>query len=167
MKTEVKWGLITGIGVCLWVLAEYVLGFHGERWQIGQWSGFLSIVIPIVTLTLALRHKRDHELGGALPWGAAIKSGAIISLITGIVTTIFMALYNRVINPGWMEYVLAQQRLQWAADGMSETEIATRVEGYEMLMSETVQIVSGLMMPIVFGIILTVIITFLLRRGHD
>src|SRR5258707_15625252 len=101
MRTEVKYGVITGIAVCSLVVIEYLMGFHTSRLEIGRYSGYFSMIIPFVTLFLAIREKRIETEEESLSVWQGIRTGVLVSFLSAVITAVFMLLYNNLINPGW------------------------------------------------------------------
>lgn len=135
MKPETKYGLLTGVGVCLWTLAEYAHGFHNKRFEIGEYSGSFSCIIPLSLLYLLLRNRRGATADGRLTLGQGVKSGLEASLIAGLVVWFFMLVYNRFINPGWMDLALDWKVAQLRLQGVAETAIREQIRFYRRMSS--------------------------------
>ncbi len=166
MKPEIKYGIIASVGVCLFVLLEYALGFHTTRLEIGEYSGYLSTIIPVVVFYLALKELRDTRYGGSLTIGQGLKAGGMMSLLSAVVITVFFQVYNKLINPGWMETAMEWQRNKLQQAGKGEAEIAAKMEGYQMMMSDTFQIVFQFLSTLILGTLIALILTLVLRRGR-
>lgn len=130
MKPELKYGLICGAGVCLWIALEYLLGFHTTRPELGTYTGLLSNLIPLTALFLLLRSKRAALYDGRLSLGAGIGSGVLASLIAALLVYSFITGYNRLINPAWIDQALELQVAQWRAQQLAETAIQQKITQY-------------------------------------
>src|SRR5712692_6702618 len=128
MKPELKFGLINSAGICLWVLFEYALGFHTTKMNIGQYTGYLANIIPITMLFLAIKERRDKINGGTLTFGQGMKTGIIISLITALITTIFMYIYYTAINPRFIELGIEFEKRRLFESGMGDADVAAKLE---------------------------------------
>ncbi|MFQ5605591.1 MAG: DUF4199 domain-containing protein [bacterium] len=164
MNPEVKFGIITGVGVCLWVLGEYFLGFHTTKLAVGKYSGYFSIIIPVVTIYLTLKQKRDYEYAGTLSIGQGIKAGLILSIISAVITTLFFMVYNRFINPDWMELAMEWEKNNLIAAGATEIEISVAMAQFESMNSLPYQIFTGLLIPPIVGSFIALVQTLILRR---
>lgn len=165
MRPELKYGLIAGAGVCAWIMGEFLLGFHTTRLEIGAYSGYLSCLIPLATLFLLLKGKRDRSPDGRLNYWPALKSGLHAAFITGAIVYGFMMVYGSFINPGWLDHVLEWRVAQLRADGVAETAIREQIRTYRQLNSPAgclISIVGGMT---VMGGIFSAGLTWLLRRG--
>ena len=161
MRTEIKYGLITGIGVCLYVLLEYVLGFHTTYPEIGEYSGYFSSIIPILAIFFAIKEKRDNAFGGVINFGQAFFTGLVVTIISAFIITAFFGVYNNYINPEGMEYLTQWKEQQMRAENISEDEIAATIEQYNAMNNPMIIFAGTFSM----GLIITIIFAFLLRRS--
>ncbi|MFI5337716.1 MAG: DUF4199 family protein [Opitutales bacterium] len=129
MKPELKYGLLGGAGVCLWILAEYCLGFHTTRLAIGEYSGYFSSLVPLVTLWLLLRG-RQRVYGPLFTVLRGLSSGVMASFLTAVTVYCFLVFYNFQINPGWLDHALAWKVAQLRAAHVPEAEINGQVAFY-------------------------------------
>ena len=164
MKIEIKYGVISGGSVCAWVLAEYFLGFHNQQLALGKISGYLATAIPVVVLYRALKEKRDQQADGELETPAGVRSGLAISAIAAMITTPFLYAYKHFINPGWMENALEFERAQMVRAGASPELIERKLAAFNVLNSDGIQIVTGLLGTVVMGLAISLIITSFLNR---
>ena len=164
MKIEIKYGALIGAGVCAWVLAEFVLGFHNEHLAVGKITGYLSTLIPVVVLYRALKERRDQQPDGELGTAAGVKSGLVISAIAAVITTTFLWTYNHTINPGRMEKALEFEQAQMAKSGASAEVIARNVAAFHTLNSGGIQIITGFSSTLVMGLAISLIITAVLKK---
>ncbi len=164
MKLEVKFGLITGIGICIWVLLEYALGFHNENLEMGKYSGYFSSIIPVTALFIAIKTRRDKINDHTLTLREGVGTGFIISLITAVITTIFFYIYNHYINPGWMDMALEYETKSLLASGMSKADIEKRMVEYNEMRSDLAQAAYMFFSTMLMGLIFSLIISLILRK---
>ncbi len=164
MKIEFKYGVISGAGVCAWVLAEYLLGFHNQHLAIGKFTGYLATVIPVVVLYRALKEKRDRQPDGDLATDDGIKAGLVISAIAGVITTAFFWAYKHFINPGWLDRALEFEKAQMANAGATAETIDRKVAAFNALNSDEIQIVTGLIGTMVVGLAISLVLTSILKK---
>lgn len=164
MKPEIKYGLCTGAGLCLWLIAEYLLGFHTTRLEIGEYSGYFSCIVPLVMLFLMLKLKRDAALGGRLDLGQGIWSGVAASFIAGLIACGFMVVYNQFINPGWLDNALDWKVAQMRAQGLAEPDIRRQITFSRQANSPAGLIATTLAGMTLMGAIFSLGLTLILRR---
>ncbi|MBI2497923.1 MAG: DUF4199 domain-containing protein [Opitutae bacterium] len=164
MKPELKYGLITGAGVCLWIMGEFLLGFHTTHLEIGAYSGYFSCVIPLTTLFLLLKGRRDAAPDRRLGLWPGIKSGLHAAFISGVIVYGFMFAYDNFINPGWLDHALDWRVARLRAGGVAETAIREEIKLYRQLNGPVGCLVSIVAGTTAMGGMFSAGITLLLRR---
>lgn len=163
LPVEVKYGLLMGIGIALFVLLQYIFGFHTTRLDQGKHLGFLSVLIPVVTIYFLMRRKRDTSDKYGL--GQAVKSGFVASLVSAVLLTGFYALYNSAINPKWPETAVAYEVKQMQKAGLKQEDIdknAAQVREFFYLPNQLMSIFTG---TTINGTILSVIMGLVVRKN--
>ena len=94
MKLAVRYGAVVGVATGAWMFLEYLLGFH-EPDSIGQWSGFLSLLFPLIAAFFLVRHEPVRS------WSFAFGQGAVFGAIGGLVGGLAIFCYFAVLNPGF------------------------------------------------------------------
>jgi len=122
MNLEFRYGLLCGAGMSMWVLIEFALGFHTTSLEIGQYSGYFSIFIPVVVIYIALQGQQT-ALNVALPIKAGINTGFQIAIFSAAIFTLFMFFYNNYINPEWIDAMVGWQRKNLIMSGATDDEI--------------------------------------------
>ena len=122
MNPEYRYGLLCGVGMSIWVLIEFALGFHTTSLEIGQYSGYASVFIPIVVIYVALKEQQT-ALNVVLPLKAGINTGFQIAIISAAIFTLFLFLYNNYINPEWIDAMVQWQRKKLILSGATDDEI--------------------------------------------
>jgi hypothetical protein len=163
MRTEVKYGVITGIAVCSWVVIEYLLGFHTSRLEIGKYSGYFSMIIPFVTLFLAIREKLNETEEESLSVWQGIRTGVLVSFLSAVITAVFMLLYNNLINPGWQRAAMEMQKRQMMQGGMSLEAVNKYMKDYEIFMSGPIQFTLIIVGTVASGFVLSLILCLILK----
>ncbi len=127
MIPEFKYGLLGGVAVCLWIALEYALGLHTTRPQLGEYTGLLSNVIPLVMLYLLLQKKRAAIYDGRLSLGAGIWSSVLACFAASLLVYSFLSGYTHFLNPTWIDQALELKVTAWRAQSLPETEIQAKI----------------------------------------
>lgn len=116
------YGILCGLLMSCWVLIEYVLGFHTTSLDIGQYSGYFAVLIPLIIIFIALS-ERQKSLNRPIQFVDGINVGFKIAILSSLVLTIFFYIYNTYINPDWIDRMIDWQRKQMIINGSSPDEI--------------------------------------------
>lgn len=164
IRLELRYAIFIGVGISIWVLFEYLLGFHTTRLEIGQYSGYLSVIIPILGLYLGLRKKRDVELKGEMSYLTALKSGVIISIIASLIIGIFFYFYTSFIHPSWIKQGLEFERKRMIEKRIPKKDIEKNVEQLKAFYSPQMQFTGTFIGTAIYAVLLTSIISLVVRR---
>jgi hypothetical protein len=122
MKREYRYGLLCGIGLSVWILIEFALGFHTTSLEIGQYSGYFSFFIPVVIIYAALK-EQSSKMNGIISVKEGMNIGFQIAIYSAVVFTFFLYVYNNYINPEWLNSLVEWQRKKLLLGGASDDEI--------------------------------------------
>jgi hypothetical protein len=161
MSPAFKYGLLAGLGSCLWIYAEFALGLHTTRPALGEWSGYLANLIPLLALTLLLRQVRAD---GQLTLGRGLRTGLYASLVAALLTYCFLLVHNQVIDPGWMDTALEVKVAQLRAQHMTELDVRAEIIAFRRMNSPLGLVTGTLLGMTLTGGLFSAIITLILRR---
>ncbi len=129
MNSELKYGLLAGGALCLWIYAEFLLGWHTAPSEIGAYSGYFSNLVPLVALWLLLR-KKQAEFGPLFSLWRGVLAGLLMAFVASLVVYVFLVFYHLVLNPDLLEQALKLRVDQLRASHMPETEIRAQIVQY-------------------------------------
>ena len=141
-RTILLAGLLSGGGAMAWTLFEFAMGWHNQNLDVGEKTGFVAIIFPVIAIVWALRRSRQAA-GGQVTWRSAFTSGLGVSAISAAIGLAFFAAYYTIINP---EFVAAMQARGAAVD----------------VPSQLAAVVIG---SFVVGMAITAVATLVLRKG--
>jgi hypothetical protein len=157
------YGILCGVSMSAWVLLEFAFGFHTTSIEIGQYSGYFSIIFPIVYMYLAL-HSRQVQLNNTLPIVEGINTGFRLSFFCALVLTLFFYVYNAYINPEWINTTIEWQRKRLILGGATDDEIGRFMEENRTLNGSLGQTIMGFISAVGIGVLITLIEIPLMRR---
>jgi hypothetical protein len=164
-KSEIKFGIITGAGICLWILTEFLLGFHTVRMNIGEYSMYFVVIIPLITIYYGIKEKRDTQNKGVISLGSGIKTGLMISLIAAVITSIFIIVYFNYINPKYFEYGIAYQKEKFYLKGKTNIELSEQLKNIKAVFSFINQLLFQILGTVGTGFIISVVLSFILKKN--
>lgn len=162
MRIAIKWGAVLALGIILWTIAVHLLGFYTDRVQYATLVDTIVLVLPIGVLTMALLEFRRSE-GGALPFGRALLLGLGVAAVSAPFTVAFLWYYHHHVNPDWVSYLTAYEEQKLAAQGVAPAEIANAVTRLQQGGTDRAQITGGLIGTLVMGLLVTVLVTAVLK----
>ena len=150
-----KFGFLISFLAFIWILMEYLLGFHDARLvEYHPYFTLFSLLIPIFLLQRALQ-TRENLMGNAFNFADAMKTGVLISIITGFFNLIFQTIYQKIINPTYLEFMI---------DYAVSHKYAPNREKAAEYFNFNAYLIQGFIAAIIGGIIISLIITVILIR---
>lgn len=147
-----KQGLILGLISVIITLVMYLTGMHGSSAiQIG------SAIITIAWLIYAMRLFKS-EGDGYLNYGQAIGIGLLISVVSGLIGSVFVAVYTGYIDPSVIDAQMQETIMKLEQQGMSDEQIDAAMEMTKSFQSPGLMVVFGTIGSAFIGLILSLII---------
>ncbi|MSR76506.1 MAG: DUF4199 domain-containing protein [Candidatus Ryanbacteria bacterium] len=164
IRIELKFGLLAGGLVCLYMLVEFLLGFHTTRLDIGMYSGYGASIIPFIVYFFALRQWRLDRGGGFLTMRQGIRSGLLMSMIVAAMLASFMLMYNQFINPSFLDRNIEVVRVALEQQGKPVGEIRDTLDYLRATNSfpqQTIFILAGVAFE---GVLISAILAYFLQK---
>ena len=161
---DLIYGIISGLAVSAFVMVEYLLGYHSEMIADAKLINNFGMLIPITLIAMAIiKRKNDQE--GWLELKDGMKTGIFIAFITGIISTLFLLIYNQYINPEFFNTALAYQTKLLQAAGKTPKEISDILDQMKAGQTIGAQLFSGFVGTPIMGMIPSLLITLILRKS--
>jgi hypothetical protein len=107
VKIILKYGLLVGVIVGVYMMIEYAIGLHGKYLEYGQYTGYVRYVLLAAGVFIGIRDTRDGERNGSIGFLPAVWVGIRVSFIAAIVITVSELIYIQFVNPGFTEDYIA------------------------------------------------------------
>ena len=148
-----KWGVILALISFAYFMILNMAGLAGE-----QAYGYVGYIFTIIIFVLA--HKAYKEEGdGFMSFGDGFKIGALITVLSTVVSSILTYVYIKFVDGSMLEIIKDKAIADMEEKGMGEDEIETAMGFMEMSMTAEGILIMGLIMSIIFGIIIALVVT--------
>ena len=164
MSTTLLYALIMAIAQIVATLISYFLGYQTDNMASGRWFQVMPLVISIVILILGIKAVRDEQPGKGLSYGKGVGTGALITLYSCIIGSIYAYIHFTYVNPNFADYVVEFSRTQWAVAGKSEAQMEVAEKGVRWFTKPAIQAIASFIIGNIFGVILSLIIAAFLKR---
>lgn len=164
MKPYLKYGLIVAATGILISMITYVLGF--DKTDAGQYIGYLNLPIIIVAMVMAMKEKRTNELGGFIEFGQAFSTGAMLVVVSTVITSIYTYFYMSIINPGLHDYIVQKELAKMEAKGQSQEQIDMAMPYIEKFTTPAISSVFILIFGIILGIVIALIVAAIVKKPN-
>ena len=167
MKPVIKWGLLTGLFVAVWLLAGYSilasLSLSVPKVTLRTLTGLLGLVILFTGILYAMKGMKAKISPNKFSYSMAFKSGFMVAVIVAIVVSFASFLYLKFINPGLPEDMVREAGASLKASGATAEEISEKLIAVRKEFSIQAQIIAPLVVQTVAGSIFSLILAFFLK----
>ena len=164
MGTKFLYALILTICGAVLNLLLYFTGFQTEKLATGQYFQWLGIVLMFVILWLGIKAVREESPQQAMTYGKGVGTGTLISLYSGLMSSVYSFIHFKFVNPEFADYQLALIRPKWEAAGMGEAQMDQAEKMARAMMGPVAQAIMTPILVTIFGCILSLIIAAFLKR---
>lgn len=165
MSTTLLYALILAIAQIVVTLTSYFLGYQTDHIANGRWfSSLAPLVVLIAVLILGIKAVRDEQPGKGFSYGKGLLTGFLITLFSSIIITIYTFVHFNYVNPNFADYAIEAARMDWAAKGMTETQMEGAEKFMRGLFKPVAQSIVGFVIGNIFGTIISLIVAAFLKR---
>ncbi len=154
MKNFLKWGIfITAMNI-VFMLIGYAAGISAT--SAGRTMGWVSTVIGLGMLFWGIREKKQLDPGD-FTFGRGWVEGVLISLVAGVLVSLFLYIFAEFINPEMIDFARAEAAKGMALQKMSQEQMDTAKKFTDFFISPTGFAISTLFMYGIGGMIVSLI----------
>jgi len=99
-----------------------------------------------------------------MSYGRGVGTGTLISLYSGLMSSVYSFIHFKFVNPEFADYQLALIRPKWEAAGMGEAQMDQAEKMTRAMMGPVAQAIMTPIFVVIFGLILSLIIAAILKR---
>lgn len=165
MSTKFTYALILTICSALFNLLMYFTGLQTEKLATGQYIQWLGLVMMFVILWLGIKAVRDEAPEKGLSYGRGVGSGTLISLYSGLMSSVYSYIHFKFVNTDFASYQIALVRDKWEAAGLGEAQMEQAEKFSRAMMGPLAQAIMTPIFVTLFGVIFSLIIAIFLKRA--
>jgi Protein of unknown function (DUF4199) len=125
LKSTYKYGVIMGLGFCLYTTIMWLTKLDTTYLNVGQFFDTAIILLPIAMIFLAINHEQKlYDVSILQRIGIAV----FVSLISFLIYDPFLFVYHNYINPTWFNAVLDLHESTLKASNKDASEIAKQLD---------------------------------------
>ena len=164
-KSEIRTGILLSVGLFLWLMLEFFLGFHTTRIDYHPFINWLSIVIPIAGIYWSMKVKRDREYAGKISFVQALKSGFVVTAIMSLLGPIMVFVYVSAINPLFFSTMLAHSKVMIEGLNISIVDKEKMIEESTRNFSTSSYLIQSFIGSLIMGTVLSLLTAALMKRN--
>jgi len=155
----IQYGVIAGVVMIIYGVILQISGFALETW-----TSYINYVFLAVLIYLA--QKKFLEGGdGFMSFGQGLGIGFWLSLVGGVISSIFSYIYLSFIDSSLIEQITEKARYDMEEKGMSDADIDTAMSFTEKFMTPGALAIMGILGIIFVGFILSLIVSAINKKA--
>jgi hypothetical protein len=159
-RIALKWGVIGGLVSIIFATALYMT----ELWKNGLISSLVGILPMVVFLFLAAKEFRT-ENNGFLSFGEGLSVSMLTGAIYSLLGNLYAQLYQKIIDPGFVDKMKDFQFEKLEEQGLSEEQIEQAMELTSKFSTGGLSFLIGLLGSLLFAFIIALIISAILKKN--
>ena len=122
----------------------------------------------ILAIIIYLAHKAFKDDGdGHMSYGQGLGIGTLVSLVSSVISGVFVFIYVSYINTSYIQQVLDITREQMEEQGQSDAQIEQGMGVVEVMMTPVIMPIIGLVATVFFGFIISLIVSAITQNKRQ
>lgn len=164
MSTKFFYAVIMTAASAAFQLILFFTGLQTERLATGKWVQWLGLLIPVVVLYIGIKAVQEESPGHALTYGQRVGAGVLISLYSGLMSAVYTFVHFKFINTEFADYTIEMIRTQWAARGLTPSQMDAAEKITRAMLGPGVQAIIAPVFAVLIGTIVSLIVAALLAN---
>lgn len=161
-KAALNHGLILGLALVIFAVLLFIFNLH-----LNKYLGYVNYVIIIAFLIWGVKSYRDNSLNGVISYGKALGFSTIIVLIASLIFGIYNYLLISIIDPDYIEKMLALAEEQLLKQGIPDEQIEMGLSLQKKMMSPVLISLFSFLGMMFWGFIISLITSAFLKKEGD
>ncbi|MDB4916029.1 MAG: hypothetical protein JWM95_3673 [Gemmatimonadetes bacterium] len=162
MHTEQRWGLGLAVALSLWTMLLHISGVYSTRLALAQSLDIVVMIIPIAFIAGAMGEQRRRS--DSFGYMRAFRTGVFTMLISWPFSAAFMLLYHKIINPEWLDRLVAFELARLRASGAGASVLAKTESALRARASIRAELTSSVIGTVILGLALSGMLALVFRR---
>ncbi len=125
LLSATKYGIIMGLGFCLYTILMWLTKLDTVHLSIGQYFDIAIILWPITVIIKSIKYKNESS---SISLIERILIAIYIGFISYVIYQPFLYAYHHIINPTWFESVLNLKRSEMELAKVSSEDIISTLD---------------------------------------
>ncbi|MDR1405950.1 MAG: DUF4199 domain-containing protein [Prevotellaceae bacterium] len=152
-------GLIIGLALVVLSLLDWALGFYGQKFAFSLLT-WAAIIAGLIWAATAYR----RQTGGFISYGQAFGYSLTVAAVYAVITAIFGVLLTQVIDPHYMETVLALAEESLLDAGMPSSQVDMAMEVSSKFSHPAINFISSILSTLFVSAIIALVTSAIVKR---
>jgi len=160
----IKYGTISGlVGIILFIIQDFA-GIAGNQ----EYSWLSTIISVLIVGTFIFLAQKEYINGGDgfMSYGEGLGIGTLMSLVSGIISSIFTFIYISYVNPAFLDNIREQQVIAMEEQGMSDAQIDQAMKMAETFTSPIAMAIFGILWAVFIGFVVSLLVSAFTKKSR-
>ncbi|MFO7843917.1 MAG: DUF4199 domain-containing protein [Bacteroidales bacterium] len=161
-KPALNYGLMLGLALVIIAVLLFIFNLHLENY-----TNYIYYVFIIAFLIWGVKSYRDKNLNGIISYGKALGMSTVIVLIGSLIFGVYTYLLVTVIDPDYIEKMMALAEEQLLKQGIPDDQIEMGLSLQKKMMSPFLMSFFSFLGMMFWGFIIALITSAILKKQGD
>jgi uncharacterized membrane protein len=161
-KAGFTYGAMLGLILIIYTVLLYVMDQ-----SVNKVLGYVNFIFIAGMIYYGAKSFRDNNLNGNISYGRALGISMIIILIAGILHSIYFIIHTTIIDPEYVNKLLAVVEETLLERGMSDDQIEMAINMQRKMMKPALMTIFGLLGTAFWGFIISLITSAIVKKDGN
>jgi hypothetical protein len=159
-KVAMTFGAYNGLSAVIVMILFYLIDFDAQS----KIPSVITYALMTLFIVLGMRTFRDRDNDGFISYGSAVGTGTLISLIGGVIQSVYSVIFIKFIDPSFTEKAIEVARQKLIEDGTPDNQIEMGLEIARTMMSPMWLFFFGIIGSLFVGAIISLIVAAFVKK---
>lgn len=159
----INYGIILGV---IGIIVHLALYASGKLLEL-NWINSLVWFIALIVLTVMGIKKFKEANGTYISWGQGLKIGMGITMVSAIITVVYILIFTNVIDPSFQDRAIEVQKQAWTDAGLTDSQIEDSVAMVKKFQGPVISSAIMLAVSAFFGFIISAITAAIMKKSTE
>jgi hypothetical protein len=159
MPSASRHGVFLGLAMILMQTIFYLADIKSN-----SGLGYLSYLVLIGGLFLTIKIFRDQVSGGKLSYGRAVGYGVLVSLLSGIISSVFVFILYSYIDPNLIDKLLLEAEEAMIDQNLPEEQLDMAMEMNKKIFTPAFLSLMGILGQVFMGLVFSLVLAVFLKK---
>ncbi len=148
------------------VICHLVLYAAGSLLELNWINSVISLIAMIVLIVMGIKAYKLNN-SGFISWGQGVKIGMGITMVSAVITVIYIMLFMNFIEPDFQQQALEFQKQAWVDAGLTEEQVEASAAMTEKFQTPAISSAMMLGFSAFIGFIFSAIIAAIMKKSEE
>ena len=156
-------GLYLGL---IGIICHLALYATGSLLELNWVNSIISLIAMIVFIVMGIKTYKLNN-GGFISWGQGVKIGMGITMISAVITVLYIMIFMNFIEPDFQQQALEFQKQAWIDGGLTDEQVEASIAMTEKFQTPAISAAMMLAFSAFIGFVFSAIIAAIMKKSEE